>query len=134
MSNKFNEYGFKRKIFQELECTGIKGEALKGEKYGYSREFKMDDNTTMTFNIIPNGTEWICEKRTIDWNIFNEISDYEITNNEEFANSSKGRFDYAMDKLGYTTKSYQKISRWAYLESKEEALNEILEQYPYLFE
>jgi hypothetical protein len=134
MDNKFKEYGFKRKMLKELECTGVQGEALKGEKYGYSREFKFDDNTSITLNIIPQNNEWICEKITLDWNILSEIIDHEIVNNEEFINSHKGKFDYSMQELGYTVNSYKKVSRWAYMESKKEALQEIIEQYPYLFE
>jgi hypothetical protein len=135
MSNKFKEYGFIRKMFQELNCTGVQGEALKVSKYGYSREFNIDNDTRITFNIIANNQpEWICEKVTFNRKVFREICDHEIVNREEFLTSGKGEFDYSMQELGYTISDYRKVSRWAYVESKEEALNEILEQYPYLFE
>jgi hypothetical protein len=137
MSNKFKEYGFKRKMFQGLDCTGVKGEALKDTTYGYSREFKIDDNdnlTSITLNIIPNGTEWICEREDYNGKIFREIMNHEIVDRDGFLNSSKSKIKYAMQELGYTEKSYSKVSRWAYMESKEEALKEIVEQYSYLFE
>lgn len=129
MNNRIEKYGFKIKIYKNLKFTDI-----QDKKYGYSREFKIDDITTITFNIIPNDQpKWICEKVTFNSNIFNEISNHEILNKEDFLKSGMSEFNYSMQELGYTINSYRKASRWAYVESKEEALEEIVFQYSYLF-
>lgn len=132
MINKFKEYGFKRKMLNELNCTGVKGEALKGEKYGYTKTFN-DNKEIITFSIIPQNGEWVCEKEVFNKDIFDEIADHEIMNYENFINSGESRFNYSMKELNYTVNSYKKVSRWAYMKSKEEALEEILTQYSYLF-
>jgi hypothetical protein len=135
MSNKFKEYGFKIKILEELNCTGFKSETQNNEKYIYTKVFDIDNNKKITFNIIPNDQpKWTCEKITYDLNIFNEIMNHKIANHEDFINSRKSKFDYSMQELGYTIDSYMKVNRWAYVESKEDALDEILFQYSNLFE
>lgn len=133
--NKFKEYGFKRNFFEECACTGVKGESHKGIKYGYTKSIDIDDDLTITLNIIPVKDEWICEKIEFRRDIFNKILDYEIEDKdiEEFQHSKLSKFNFSMKQLNYEIKNYEKVNRWAYLETKENALKEMLFQYPYLF-
>lgn len=140
MSNKFKDYGFIRKAFQELNSTGVKGESHKNIKYGYTRTFDVNEELSVTLNIIPQENEWICEREDFNVKIFDEISNYLdlIEENaklfKEFQNFDGSRFDFALFKLNYTDNSYSKKRRWAYMDTKEQALEQVLFQYPYLFE
>lgn len=128
-TNDFKQYNFKRKAFEMLEETA-KGYTHKGLRYGYSREIKINDDLSITLNIIPEGNEWVCEVEKMHNDIFRNILNYEVIDKEEFFNCHLSRFDYAMQKLGY--KSYKESNKWAYLKSKEEALQEMILQYDYL--
>lgn len=108
--NKFKEYGFKRKLFTEVP-DGAEGQSLKGLKYGYTYTKKIDD-VTITLNIIPQGNEWICEAEKVDNKLYKEWQKH-------------NSFSY--------DNSYKKVTRWAYMATKERALDEIIYQYDYLF-
>lgn len=118
MANLFNEYGFKRKRFMSAHYgseTGTTRETNRGCTFGYTKSIgnPQKDDVVYELNIIPQNNEWVCEIVKVDYKLWREhINDsYEEQKKLKWITSKK----------------------WAWMQSKEDALNEIVEQYGYMF-